>query len=115
MKFTTVFALLATVSASETLIQFDDGALLDMTPEERETALLELEQQFQNAPPSEMSDSENVELMDSQNQPKTVKEVALQPLTAKEFDQMESTASETDADVEDDNVMDEDMDDDEMA
>ena len=111
MKISTILALLSVASASEALIQFDDGMLVDMTPEEKEAALVELEQQFLLAPPSEMDDVETIQLEDSQNQPKTIKEVALEPLTAKEFDQMESTASETDADLDEDDEMDEDMDD----
>ena len=111
MKFTTIFALLAVASANDVLVQFDDGELVDMTPEQRETALLELEEKFKMAPASEETEeAENLELEDGSNQPKTVKEVKLAPLTAKELDNMESTASETDADIDQDDEMDEDMD-----
>ena len=96
MKFTAAFALLAAVNG-ETIVEFDDSTLVEMTEDARDTALAHLDQQ--EGIEQDFEDVENV--MEQENAPKDV-EVDSSDSDVEDDENVQVDAESSASDVEDD-------------
>jgi len=102
MKFTAAFALLAAVNG-ETIVEFDDSTLVEMTEDARDAALAQLDQQ--EGIEQDFEDVENV--MEQENAPKDVEvdsdsESSASDVEDDENVQVDSDSESSASDVEDD-------------